>query len=123
MMLFIFNWYFYNEQTNQNAPQSLAVKTCEFIIVLIISEILLSDMENIACMFKTTQGNQMSEPSLSFPYPELVGSELINVGSISRNRLIPEAELQKKLVPTGQQHLPSLFSVLHKLLIRDTSIR
>lgn len=31
-------------------------------------------------------------------HPELIGPELIDVGTLSRNRLIPEAELQEKLI-------------------------
>lgn len=54
----------------------------------------------------------------AFPevYPELVGSEFIDVGSWTGDRFVPEAELQEQLIPTRQKHLPSLLSVLHKLL-------
>lgn len=44
-------------------------------------------------------------------YPELVGPELIDVGALSGYGLIPEAELQEKLVPARQQHLTSLLPV------------
>lgn len=56
----------------------------------------------------------------SVPYPELVGPELVYIGPGSGYRLVPEAELEQQLISTGQQHLPSLFSVLHELLIRYT---
>lgn len=49
-------------------------------------------------------------------YPELIRSELIDVGSWTRDGFVPETELQQQLVPTRQQHLPPLIPVLHKLL-------
>lgn len=49
-------------------------------------------------------------------HSELVGPELVDVGSLPGNGLIPEAELQEQLVPTRQQHLSSLLPVLHELL-------
>lgn len=52
-------------------------------------------------------------------HPELVRPELIDVGSFSGNRLIPEAELQQKLIPAGQQHLSSLLPVGSELLARS----
>lgn len=49
-------------------------------------------------------------------HSQLVGAELIDVGSVSGYRLVPEAEFQQQLVPAGQQHLPPLVPVLQELL-------
>lgn len=49
-------------------------------------------------------------------YPELVRSELVDVGSWTRDGFVPETELQQQLVPTRQQHLPPLVPVVHELL-------
>lgn len=49
-------------------------------------------------------------------YPELVRSQLVDVGSWTRDRLVPETELQQQLVPTRQQHLSPLVPVAHELL-------
>ncbi|TNN75510.1 hypothetical protein EYF80_014322 [Liparis tanakae] len=54
-----------------------------------------------------------------FTHPELVGPELVDVGSLSGNRLVPEAELQQQLVPAGHQHLAALLPVGGELLPTD----
>lgn len=52
-------------------------------------------------------------------HPELVGSELVDVGSLSWYGLVPEAELQQKLVPARHQHLTPLFPVHREVLPTD----
>ena len=49
-------------------------------------------------------------------HPELVGPELVDVGSLSWYGLVPEAELQQKLVLARHQHLAPLFPVLCEVL-------
>lgn len=48
---------------------------------------------------------------------QLVGSELIYIWPASWHRLVPEAELQKKLIPTGEKHFPPFIPVLHEHLV------
>lgn len=55
-------------------------------------------------------------------HPELIGPELIYVGALSGYRLIPEAELQEKLIPARQQHLTPLLPVRREVLIMDRQI-
>ena len=52
-------------------------------------------------------------------YPELVRPELIDVGALPGNGLVPEAELQEELVPARQQHLTPLLPVRCELLPTD----
>lgn len=49
-------------------------------------------------------------------YPQLIWSKLIDVGSWTRDWFIPEAELQKELVPTRQQHLSPLVPIIQEFL-------
>lgn len=51
-------------------------------------------------------------------YPQLVWSQLIDIGSLTRDRFIPETKFKQQLVSARQQHLPPLASVVHELLQR-----
>lgn len=53
-------------------------------------------------------------------HPELVRSELIDVGPLPWHRLVPEAELQQELVLAGHQHLTPLLPVGCEVLSMNT---
>lgn len=55
----------------------------------------------------------------SVTHPELIGPELIDVGALSGNRLVPEAELQQELVSARHQHLTPLLPVRCEVLPVD----
>lgn len=55
----------------------------------------------------------------SVTHPELVGPELIDVGALSGDGLVPEAELQQELVSARHQHLTPLLPVRCEVLPMD----
>lgn len=50
------------------------------------------------------------------PHLEFVGPQLIDVGPLAGQGLIPKAELQQQLVPAGQQHAAPLLAEIQVLL-------
>lgn len=56
-------------------------------------------------------------------YPELVRSQLVDVGPGAGDRLVPETELQQQLIPAGEQHPAALLPVISKHLAGSTSSR